>query len=280
MEVERHAVHTIALASRFWSVLEDMTQMPTAAAAMNFGSRHEKAAVRLSSDCLVEGRPEAGPTSAAVKLGIRLKHRLPATGAMVEPGLILHVERARARTLGAVFSQHPVLCRRQFTPPLFFLQGNRKCLCRRMPAAAQSAEQTLCHAFPFGLKVQRLAYRIARVFREGDAAQTGKRSSVHPLVFTGDGAQQLRRRASYPTPDDAGQLVIPGAQALRFAMRDFHRRRTVPANEKQCRFPDLTLVGHHRRGHHNRKAANCARVPSGSCLDDRADGWMRVKQSS
>src|SRR5215469_7497094 len=167
MEVERHAVHAIALAGRFWAVLEDMAEMPAAPAAMNFGSRHEEAAVRFGSDCFVERRPEARPTGAAVEFGVGGEHRLPATGAMVEPGPILLVERARSCTLGAVFSQHPVLCRGQFTPPLFILQGKRKCLCRRVPAATQSAEQTLCHAFPFGLKVQRLAYRIARVFREG-----------------------------------------------------------------------------------------------------------------
>jgi hypothetical protein len=36
----------------------------------------------------------------------------------------------------------------------------------------------------------------------------------------------------------------------------------MPADEEQYRFPDFALVGHHRRGHHNRKAAKPARVPS------------------
>jgi hypothetical protein len=41
----------------------------------------------------------------------------------------------------------------------------------------------------------------------------------------------------------------------------------MPANEKQHRFPYLALVGHHRRGHHNGKSANPARVPSAAHPD-------------
>ena len=84
---------------------------------------------------------------------------------------------------------------------------------------------------------------------------------MHALVFAGDRTQQFRRRAGDPTPDDAGQFVIVAPQALRLAVRDFSRGSTVPANEKQYRFPYLAFVGH-RGCHHNRNSLTSARVPS------------------
>src|SRR5215469_15120547 len=182
MEVERDAVHAVALAGRVRSVVEDMAEMPAAPAAVDFGSRHEEAAVGFGSDCFVERCPEAGPAGAAVEFGVGRKQQLPAAGAMVEPGPILLVERARPGALCAVLPQHPILCRRQFAPPLLLIEGNRKCLFCRVPAATQSAEQALCHAFPFGLKVHPLGYRVAGILREEDVTRTDERDSVHSLV--------------------------------------------------------------------------------------------------
>ena len=70
MKVQRHAVHAVALTCRLRPVLEDMAQMSTAAAAMNLGSCHEKAAVGFGLDGFVERRPKARPSGAAVELGV------------------------------------------------------------------------------------------------------------------------------------------------------------------------------------------------------------------
>src|SRR5437764_961730 len=146
--------------------------MATAAAAMDFGSRHEKAAVGLGFDRVVERRPKARPAGAAVEFGVRRKERLSAPGAVIDPGAVLLIEGARSGAFGAVLPQYPVLRRRQLTPPLLLAQRNRKRLPRRMSAAAQAAEKTLCHALPFGLELQPTEYRIARASREGAGRET------------------------------------------------------------------------------------------------------------
>src|SRR5262249_3698675 len=58
-------------------------------------------------------------------------------------------------------------------------------------------------------------------------------------------AQELGGRAGDPTPDNARQLIVSGAQPLRFAFGDLQRVAAVPAHEHQGGLPDLSLVRHH-----------------------------------
>src|ERR1700731_392665 len=167
MKIERHAVHAVALSSRLRTVVEHVAEVAAAAAAMNFGSRHEEAAVGLGFDRPVERRRKARPAGAAVELGVRRKHRLTATGAVIDPGVILLIEGARSGTFGAVLPQHPVLRRGQLAPPLPLAKRNRKGFPRGMTATAQAAEKPFCHALPFGVDVQPIEYRIDRASREG-----------------------------------------------------------------------------------------------------------------
>src|SRR5215470_10751154 len=102
MEVERDAIHAVALPGGFGAVLEDVSEMAAATAAMNFRSGHKKTSVGFGFDRAVERRPEARPAGAAVELGVRSKKRLAAAGAMVDPGAVLFVERARSGALGAM----------------------------------------------------------------------------------------------------------------------------------------------------------------------------------
>src|SRR5205807_4936607 len=143
----------------------NVAEMAAAAAAVNFGPGHEETAVGVGFDRLAERRPKARPAGAAVEFGVRRKERLSAPGAVIDSGAVLLIEGARSGAFGAVLPQHPVLRRRQFTPPLLLAQRNRKRLPRRMSAAAQAAEKTLCHALPFVLEVQAMEYRIARASR-------------------------------------------------------------------------------------------------------------------
>ena len=100
--------------------------MAAAAAAMDFGSRHEEAAVGRGVDRLVERRPKARPSGVTVELGVRREKRLTAPGAVIDPGAVLLVKRARSGAFGAVLPQYTVLRRRQLAPPLLLAQRNRK----------------------------------------------------------------------------------------------------------------------------------------------------------
>src|SRR5215470_6614621 len=111
-----------------------------------------------------------------------------------------------------------------------------------LSSATESAEKTLCHA-------------LLTPIREN------VRSSVYPLTVTGNRAQQFRRGTRDPAPYDASEFVIAAAQPLRLALRNFSSSSAVPPDEEQGRFPDLALVGHHRRSHHKRKTSKSARVP-------------------
>ena len=94
--------------------------------------------------------------------------------------------------------------------------------------------------------------------REGVKAK----ASVNPLALVGHRAEQLRRRARYPAPDHAGQLVITAAQPLGLPLCNLRRGSAVSADQQQSRLPDLALVGHHHRGHHTRKAPRFTEVPA------------------
>src|SRR5437868_1274208 len=100
MKIERHAVHAVALSGRLRTVVENVAEVAAAAAAMNFGSCHEKAAVALGFDRLVERRPKAWPAGATVELSVRRKQRLTATGAVIDPSAVLLIEGARSGTFG------------------------------------------------------------------------------------------------------------------------------------------------------------------------------------
>src|SRR5258708_38026518 len=85
---------------------------------MPLGAHHEKAAVACRFDRFVERPPEARPAGGAVDLGAGVDYRLPAAGAMIDPGTVLLVERAGAGALGAMLAQHPVLRWREPPVPL------------------------------------------------------------------------------------------------------------------------------------------------------------------
>src|SRR5690348_6033151 len=111
MKVERRAVHAIAQAGGSRPIFEDMPEMPAATPAMDLGAAHEKAPVGFGLDRLLERRREARPAGAAVEFAASVEQRLAAAGAVIDPGAILLIERARAGALGTVLTQYPVLLR-------------------------------------------------------------------------------------------------------------------------------------------------------------------------
>ena len=70
MEFERDPIHTVSLTGRLWTVVEHMSKVTTALAAMDLGSRHEEAAIGFGLDRSIKWRPEARPTGSTVEFGI------------------------------------------------------------------------------------------------------------------------------------------------------------------------------------------------------------------
>src|SRR5207253_4634161 len=104
---------------------------------------HEEAAVGVGLDPVLERRREARPAGTAVELGAGVEQGLAAAGAVIDPGAVLLVERARPGALGAVLAQHPVLLGRQAAAPLLIAHRHLEILARgglgRRAAAAQAA---------------------------------------------------------------------------------------------------------------------------------------------
>src|SRR3954447_4599384 len=69
------AVDAVAQAGRFRSIVEDVAEMTAAAAAMNFGPQHSEGAVLGLAHRVFDWLIEAGPTRAALELGLRGEQR-------------------------------------------------------------------------------------------------------------------------------------------------------------------------------------------------------------
>src|SRR5439155_22580325 len=125
-----NAFHVESMHDWLQAVVENMAEVTAAMPAMHHVADHEEAAVGIGLHLVVERRPETRPAGAAVKLGLRREQRLPATGAVVDHGPILLIERARTGALGAVLAQHMVLRRRQAPAPLLVAELHLESLLR------------------------------------------------------------------------------------------------------------------------------------------------------
>src|SRR6478672_11861786 len=105
MELQRRAVHAVALASGDRTVIEDMAEMPAAPRAMHFGAMHQQAAIFRRADSIRLRRIEAGPSAAAFVFRLRIEQGLAAAGADKHPFALFTVQRTGAGRLGAVLAQ-------------------------------------------------------------------------------------------------------------------------------------------------------------------------------
>jgi hypothetical protein len=87
---------------------------------------------------------------------------------------------------------------------------------------------------------------------------------MHALVLARNGAQQFCGGTGNPAPNDARQLVVAATETLCLTVGYFRGGRAVTAHEKQGCFPNLALIGHHRRGHHTHKGLAQARSSLGT----------------
>src|ERR1700687_5821600 len=143
MEYQRKAVHAVAQAGRLRPIVENVTEMAAAAAAVDFGPQHPKGAVFGLADGVVERLIKTRPAGAALEFRLRGEQRQVAAGAGEDALAMLLEQRARSRTLGALLAQDLILLRRQLRAPfriglfdLEFLRG----VCRRSPQPAEGGK--------------------------------------------------------------------------------------------------------------------------------------------
>src|SRR6266481_8266209 len=147
VEHQRKAVHAVAQAGRLRSVVENVTEMAAAAAAMNFGPQHPQGPVFGLADRVLERLIKTRPAGAALEFRLRSEQRQVAAGAGEDALAMLPEQRARSRTLGALLAQDVLLLRRQLRAPfrigLFDLELLRGVRGRgSQPAEGRKAKQT------------------------------------------------------------------------------------------------------------------------------------------
>src|SRR6267143_1020886 len=147
MEYQRKAVHAVAQAGRLRPIVENVTEMAAAAAAVDFGSQHPEGAVFGLADGVLERLIKTRPAGAALEFRLRGEQRQVAAGAGEDALAMLLEQRARSRTLGALLAQDVILLRRQLRAPfriglfdLEFLRGVRGR--SSQPAEGRKAKQT------------------------------------------------------------------------------------------------------------------------------------------
>src|SRR3954471_22394678 len=126
LEVHGDAVDAVAQVRRRRAVLEHVTEVAAAAAAVHLGADHAVAAVGRGLDRARNRIVEARPAGAALELLLRCEQLLPAAHAGERAGALLVIERAAAGTLGAVAAQDIVLLGGEELAPLLVGVGDRE----------------------------------------------------------------------------------------------------------------------------------------------------------
>src|SRR5207244_10501830 len=118
LELQRHAVHAVALTGRLGSVGEHVTQVTAAARAVNFRAAREQAPVLARAYGPRQRLKEARPARAAVELAVRIKQRLAAARAAEGAGACFVIEGIAPGALGAMLAQHLVRLGRELSSPV------------------------------------------------------------------------------------------------------------------------------------------------------------------
>src|SRR5712671_682957 len=147
MEYQGKAIHAVAQAGRLRPIVEDVTEMAAAAAAVNFGPQHPESPIFGLADGVLQRLVKTRPAGTALEFRLRGEQRQVAAGTGEDALAVLLEQRARSRPLGALLAQDLILLRRQLRPPfrigLFDLELLR-CVGRRsaQPPEGRKAKQT------------------------------------------------------------------------------------------------------------------------------------------
>src|ERR1700730_8864517 len=147
MEDQSEAVHAVTQAGRLRAIVEDVTEMAAATAAVNFGPQHTEGPVFGLADGVLERLIKTRPPGAAFEFRLRGKQRQVAAGAGEDALAMLLEQRARSRAFGAFLAQDFILLRRQLRAPfriglfdLEFLRGTGRGTSQ--PAEGGKAQET------------------------------------------------------------------------------------------------------------------------------------------
>jgi hypothetical protein len=117
-ELQRNTIHAITEASRLGPIVENVSEVASAAVTMNLGADQEKeAAVLRCFDCPLDRSPEAWPTRFAIELGAGGEQRQVAPSTYIGARSVFLIERACPGTLGVVPAEHRGLFTGKLTPP-------------------------------------------------------------------------------------------------------------------------------------------------------------------
>src|SRR5262249_39199616 len=119
------AIDAIAQVGRRWAILEDVTEMAAAAAAVHLGAHHPVAAVARAFDPSLDWIIVARPARAALGFGLGYEQRLTASDSAGRAWTLLVIERAAAGTFGPVTAHDVVLLAREQAPPFLVGVGDR-----------------------------------------------------------------------------------------------------------------------------------------------------------
>src|SRR5579863_5592243 len=240
MKQQRKAVHAIAQAGRLRSIVEQVTEMAAAAAAVNFGPQHPESPVFGLADGVIERLIEAGPAGAALEFGLRGEQRQVAAGASEDALAMLLEQRARARALGALLAQDLILLWRKLRAPfrvglldLEFLggmgrRGTQPAESGKAKQAGDGCEQDTAIDHD-GLRAER--HSLCSVSNTGLGARSYTRSAVNFSLSCEASPESPvlcpRLRADLPRPAahvrDAAGAAAAGA-AMPFPPADWPRR--------------------------------------------------------
>ena len=117
LEVQRHAIDAVPKTCRARAIFEHMPEVTLAAGAMDLGTDHSVGAIRRGFNGILNGLPEARPSSAAVELGPRCEELLTASRASKPPLAVFLVQRTRPGSLCSVIAQNLKLLGRQRRAP-------------------------------------------------------------------------------------------------------------------------------------------------------------------
>src|SRR5690606_32043337 len=144
-EGKRYTVDAMAHAGGRRAIIENVTEVTTAAPAMDFGASREQRIVFLGADGALFGLPEAWPTGSAVEFRFGRIGGQVTAGAMNHALPFLVVERACEGALRRFLAQDRELLRRQPFLPLRLAQHDFEGAFRSTGRAA-TAEQRHGHA--------------------------------------------------------------------------------------------------------------------------------------
>src|SRR4051812_1977250 len=105
LELQRDAVHAVAIAGRRRPIGEDVSEMAAAVGAVGLDASHAVAAIGGRPDRALDRSIKTRPAGPALVLRFRREERLPAAGAAERSGALLLQQRTAATVLGAMFAQ-------------------------------------------------------------------------------------------------------------------------------------------------------------------------------